>query len=45
VGELVMPDLVRDLLLNLAAVTLLAYTIYFRRHRRRDPARWDGDAA
>jgi hypothetical protein len=36
VGELVLPDLLRDLLLNLVAVFLLAYVIYFRRHRRRD---------
>jgi hypothetical protein len=35
-GELVFPTLLRDLLLNLAAVTVLAYGIYFRRHGRRD---------
>jgi hypothetical protein len=36
VGELLLPALLRDLLLNLAAVTVLAYFIYFRRHGRRD---------
>jgi hypothetical protein len=36
VGELLLPALLRDLLLNLAAVTVLAYLIYFRRHGRRD---------
>ncbi|GGI05923.1 DUF4956 domain-containing protein [Egicoccus halophilus] len=35
-GELALPSLVRDLVLNLVAVTILAYAIYFRRHRRRD---------
>jgi len=36
VGELVLTDLVRDLVLNLVAVTVLVYGVYFRRHRRRD---------
>jgi hypothetical protein len=36
VGELVFPDLVRDLALNLVAATILIYGLYFRRHRRRD---------
>jgi hypothetical protein len=36
VGELLLPALLRDLLLNLVAVTVLAYFIYFRRHGRRD---------
>jgi hypothetical protein len=36
VGELLLPDLFRDLVLNLVAVVVLAYVIYFRRHRRRD---------
>lgn len=35
-GELVVPDLLRDLAVNLVAVTILAYGIYFRRHRRRE---------
>ncbi len=30
------PDLLRALLLNVAAITVLAYGLYFRRHRRRD---------
>ncbi len=30
------PFLVRDLALNMVAITLLAYGLYFRRHRRRD---------
>jgi hypothetical protein len=36
VGELLLPALLRDLLLNLVAVAVLAYLIYFRRHGRRD---------
>ncbi|MFA9446137.1 DUF4956 domain-containing protein [Egicoccus sp. AB-alg6-2] len=35
-GELALPSLVRDLLLNLVAIAVLVYPIYFRRHRRRD---------
>lgn len=35
-GELVLSDLLRDLVLNLVAVTVLVYAVYFRRHRRRD---------
>lgn len=35
-GELVLPDLLRDLALNLVAVSILVFGIYFRRHRRRD---------
>ena len=35
-GELTLPTLVRDLVVNLAAVGVLTYVIYFRRHRRRD---------
>jgi hypothetical protein len=35
-GELVFADLIRDLGLNLLAVTVLVFAIYFRRHRRRD---------
>lgn len=35
-GELELPDLVRDLALNLVAATILIYGLYFRRHRRRD---------
>lgn len=35
-GELVVPDLLRDLAMNLIAATVLVYGIYFRRHRRRD---------
>ena len=31
-----MPDLLRDLALNLVAVVVLVFGIYFRRHRRRD---------
>lgn len=30
------PNLARDLSLNIAAITILAYGLYFRRHRRRD---------
>lgn len=30
------PDLLRDLSLNVVAITVLAYGLYFRRHRRRD---------
>lgn len=33
---LAVPDLLRDLVLNLVAITVLAYGLYFRRHRRRD---------
>lgn len=29
-------EIVRDLALNLVAITILAYGLYFRRHRRRD---------
>ena len=36
VGELVFPDLVRDLTVNLVAASILVFGIYFRRHRRRD---------
>jgi hypothetical protein len=36
VGELLFPALLRDLLLNLVAVGVLAYGVYFRRHGRRD---------
>jgi hypothetical protein len=36
VGELVFEALVRDLLLNLVAVSVLVFAIFFRRHRRRD---------
>jgi hypothetical protein len=36
VGELVLPDLLRDLGLNLVAASILIFGIYFRRHRRRD---------
>jgi hypothetical protein len=36
VGDLILPDLVRDLALNLVAITVLVYGVYFRRHRRRD---------
>ena len=35
-GEIVMTDLLRDLALNLVAVVVLVFGIYFRRHRRRD---------
>ena len=35
-GELVLPDLARDLALNLVAALILIFGIYFRRHRRRD---------
>lgn len=35
-GELVLPDLLRDLALNLVAAVVLVFGIYFRRHRRRD---------
>lgn len=35
-GELVLTDLLRDLALNLTAVTLLVFGVYFPRHRRRD---------
>lgn len=35
-GELVLPDLIRDLALNLVAAIVLVYGVYFRRHRRRD---------
>lgn len=35
-GELLLPELVRDLALNLVAATILIYALYFRRHRRRD---------
>lgn len=30
------PELLRDLALNVVAITILAYGLYFRRHRRRD---------
>jgi hypothetical protein len=36
VGELVMPLLFRDLVLDLVAVGFLVFAVYFRRHRRRD---------
>jgi hypothetical protein len=36
VGELLLPLLFRDLVLNLAALTVLIFVVYFRRHRRRD---------
>jgi hypothetical protein len=36
VGELVLPLLFRDLVLNLVAVGFLVFAVYFRRHRRRD---------
>jgi hypothetical protein len=36
VGELLLPQLFRDLVLNLAALTVLVFGVYFRRHRRRD---------
>lgn len=35
-GELVLTDLLRDLALNIVAVSLLVFGVYFRRHRRRD---------
>ncbi len=35
-GELLLPLLFRDLVLNLAALTVLIFAVYFRRHRRRD---------
>ena len=35
-GELVIPDLLSSLALNLVAVYVLVLGIYFRRHRRRD---------
>ena len=35
-GELIVPDLLRDLAMNLVAATVLIYGIYFQRHRRRD---------
>lgn len=36
VGELVVPELVQSLGLNLVAIVVLVFGIYFRRHRRRD---------
>jgi hypothetical protein len=36
VGELLLPQLFRDLVLNLAALIVLVFGVYFRRHRRRD---------
>jgi hypothetical protein len=35
-GELTIADLGRDLALNMAAISVLAFALYFRRHRRRD---------
>lgn len=35
-GELLLPQLFRDLVLNLAALIVLVFGVYFRRHRRRD---------
>jgi hypothetical protein len=35
-GELTVSDLARHLALNAAGITVLAYVLYFRRHRRRD---------
>jgi hypothetical protein len=36
VGQLIVPDLLRDLAVNLVAASVLIFGIYFRRHRRRD---------
>lgn len=35
-GELLIPELLQSLALNLVAVIVLVFGIYFRRHRRRD---------
>lgn len=34
--EFEIPNVLRDLALNVVAITILAYGLYFRRHRRRD---------
>lgn len=34
--EFEIPNVLRDLVLNVVAITILAYGLYFRRHRRRD---------